>query len=336
MPKIAQTLFQGAALDKLPVADVYNAPTIDLLSSSVTGVKNVLGSVFTNIRASGFNLSTLANMLDIKGGDVSLDPDQAKSRLNSLLGVNITSIKDLSPEAQLRAVNKLSSLAGVNVSQITDASGHVLKVANGVNARDVQGVLNGFKTVLGDIGLTSIVDATAKMAFIGSLMEYSTEWGLADTISTIMDKFEKGTTERDYLEYTLTNSFSAACVTGELDTLITIIKNTGPDKLMATYPTAINMVLGGYQFRADDQQADYPALLVKFLGVLTSLDPQWDSSVRNNQVVNKLAPFQTASRDARTLLSYNNDYWDCVLVADSYPLQDAVALVKTTYPGIAI
>lgn len=336
MANIAQSIFQGASTDKLPVADVYNAPTLDLLSSSVTGVKKVLGNAFTTIRSRGFDLNTLAGMIDIKSGAVSLDAEAAKSRLNSLLGVNITSIKDLPAAAQLSATRRLTELAGINVNSLTDTAGHILKTVNGVNARDVQGILNGLKSVLGDIGLSDIVDATAKMAFLGSLAEYATSWGLTDTVQTIMNKFEVGSTERDYLEQVLTTSFSAACVTGDLDNLQTIVDNTGPQKLLASYPTAISMVLTGFQFRAGTTADQYPELLVKLLQVLTRIDPNWDTVVRNNTAVTRLEPFLTASPDSRTLFSYDDTYWNLCLMAPSYPPQDAKAIVKTFYPDIAI
>lgn len=336
MANIAQSIFQGAATDKLPVADVYNAPTLDLLSSSVTGVKKVLGNAFTTIRSKGFNLNTLAGMIDIKSGSLSLDADAAKARLNSLLGVNISSIKDLPAQAQLSATRRLTELAGVNVNSLTTAAGNVIKTVDGVNARDVQGVLNGLKTVLGDIGLSDIVDSTAQMAFLGSMMEYATDWGLTDTVQTIMNKFDVGSTERDYLEEVLTTSFSAACVTGDLDNLQTIVDNTGPQKLLANYPTAISMVLTGFQFRAGTTPDTHPTLLVKLLQVLTRIDPNWDTVVRNNTAVSRLEPFLTASPDSKTLFSYDTTYWNLCLLAPSYPPQDAKALVKTFYPDIAI
>jgi hypothetical protein len=332
----AQSIFQGASTDKLPVADVYNAPAIDLLSSSVTGVKKVLGNVFTSIRSKGFDLNTLAGMVDINSGAVSLDANAAKSRLNSLLGVNITSIKDLSAAAQLNAVNRLTQLAGIGVPTITDAAGNVIKVYNNANGKDVNGVLSGIKAVLGDIGLSSVVDDTAKMAFLGSMMDYATQWGLVDTVQTIMNKFEVGSTERDYMELVLTQNFSAACVTGDLDNLQTIIDNTGPMKIIAQYPNAVSMVLTGFQFQSGVNPGAYPDLLVKFLRVLSSLDVNWDTVIRNNTAVSKLEPFLTASNDSKTLFSYNDDYWDLCLMANSYQTQDALAVVKTMYPGIAI
>lgn len=336
MATIAQSIFQGASTDKLPIADVYNTPTIDLLSSSVTGVKKVLGNVFTSIRSKGFDLNTLAGMIDIKGGSVSLDAEAAKSRLNSLLGVNITSIKDLSPAAQLSAVKRLTELSGIDASKIVNDAGDIVKVYNGATGKDVNGVLNGLKAVLGNLGLSNVVDATAKMAFIGSLMEYSTQWGLVDTIQTIMNKFEVGSTERDYLEYVLTTSFSAACVTGDLDNLQAIVDNTGPQKILANYPTAISMVLTGFQFQTTATPGDYPQLLVKFLQVLTTIDPNWDTYVRNNKAVTKLEPFLTASPNSKTLFSYSDDYWELCLMSASYQTQEAKALVKQFYPMIAI
>lgn len=336
MSKIATTLFQGAASDQLPVADVYTSPAIDLLSSSVTGVKNVLSDVFTSVRKKGFNLSDLAKMVDIDGGSVSLDATAAKNRLNSLLGVNITSIKDLPLSAQTAAISKLTSLSGISTNALRDANGDVMRVVNGVNAMDVQGILNGVKAVLGDTGLADIVDATAQMSFLGSLLDYSTSWGLVDTIQVIVDKFEKGTTERDYLEYTLTNSFQATVYTGDLDTMATIISSTGKDKLLAQYPNAISMILNGYVFPSDATQADYPNLLTKFMGVITSLDANWDTVYRNGQAVTDFTPFVTASNDSKTLLSYDDELWDLVLMAPSYPAADPIALIKQMYPGVAI
>lgn len=336
MSKIATTLFQGTSTEKLPVPDIYNSPTIDMLSESVTGVKSVLSDVFTSVRKKGFDLTDLARMVDVKAGKISLDPAAAKARLNSLLGVNINSIKDLPQLVQTQAATKLSALAGVDVNKITTNTGEILRVVDGVNAMDVQGVINGVKTVLKDTGLEDIVDSVAQMSFLGSLAEYATQWGLVDTIDIIVNKFERGTPERDYLEYTLSNSFQATIYTGSLDTMATIINSTGKDKLLALYPNAISMILNGFVFASDTVQADYPALLVKFKAVLDSLDVNWHTYYRNGAGVMNLEPFVTASNNTKTLFSYDDELWDASLIAASYPAVDPIAVAKQMYPGAAI
>lgn len=332
----ATTLFQGAPTDKLPVADVYSAPGIDLLSSSVTGVKKVLGNAFTSIRSQGFNLSDLARMVKVDGGHVSISTDEATKRLNSLLGVNISSIKDMPLEAQNRAAAKLATLAGINTNELTTTSGQVIKVVNGVNAQDVNGILNGLKKVLGSDIVTSVVDTTAQISFLGSMLEYSTEWGLTDTIDIIMSKYEQGTESRDYLEYTLNNSYTAAVASGNLPTVATIIKNTGKDKLLAMYPNAVDMLLGGFVFPADATKADYPTLLALMESILVSLNPTWDSVVRNGVAVTTTAPFYSASNDSKELLSWDDKYWDLVLMAPSYPREGLTTIAKRMYPDIAL
>lgn len=332
----ATTLFQGAPTDKLPVADVYSAPGIDLLSSSVTGVKKVLGNVFTSIRSQGFNLNDLAKMVKITDGHVGISTEEATRRLNSLLGVNVSSIKDMPLEAQTRAAAKLATLAGINTNQLVTASGDVLKVVNGVNAQDVNGILNGLKKVLGSDLVESVVDTSAQLGFLGSMLEYSTEWGLTDTIDTIMDKYERGTETRDYLEYTLNNSYSAAVATGNLPTVQTIIKNTGRDKLLAMYPNAVDMMLQGFVFPADATKADYPNLLTLMKSILVSLNPTWDSVMRNGVAVTSTAPFFSASPDSQELLSWDNKYWDLVLIAPSYPNESLTTITKRMYPDIAL
>ena len=333
----ATSLFQGAPTEKLAVADVYNAPSFDMLSSSVDGVKKVLGNVFTSIRAQGLNLGMLAKVISVKDGNFTISQEEAQARLSSILGVNIASLKDLPPQQRLNAISRLTQFAGINTTSLTNQAGDILKVADGISAKDVNGVFSALERVIGKNPLLSAVtDDLAQASFLGSLMEYSTQFGLVDAIDEVMTKYQQGTTTRDYLEYTLVTSYSAAIANGVLATVDSIIRNTGRDKLLAMYPDAVNMLLGGFVFADGATPSDYPAIMAQLVAILNDLDPNWLTTTRNCVTVTKTEPFLAASPDAKTALSYNEAYWNLVLMAPSYPNQDLTALIRQTYPTIAL
>lgn len=336
MSKIATAAFQGSPTDNYQITDIYNKSGTDLLGGIVNGTQTVLDNAFTSIRKSGFNLSSLAKLVDISGGSVSLSSAEAEKRLGSMLGVNINSLQNLPDAVKSGAVSKLTALAGINTNALTQVTGQVINATDGVNAYEVQGILTGLKKVLGSDLITDIIDTTAQVSFLTSLLNYSVKWGLTDTVDIIMSKLS----DSKVASTSLSGSFTAAIYNGDLDMIQTIISQLGPQRLLATYPNATSLILTAYSFRDGTTVADYPRYYQQLIAILHTLDNLWDVTNRNGSLVRNLTPFTTVSTDAKTLLSYGDGtdapYWDAILVAPNYPNTDAIALVKTFYPQIAL
>lgn len=335
MASIANTFFSGLPTDKVGVVDVYNKPEIDLLSNVVGGVGTTLNNAFTRLKKSGFNLADLAKMVDLKQPD-GINVQEAEKRLNQMLGVNITSIKGMSPSQQLSTVSKLVGLSGINPNQLNTVGGGVLKVANGVQADNVNGILNGLKTILGSDVITNVIDTTAQMGFLTTMLDYSVNYGMADAIKSIIAKLNESKYYNRLALPSIVGSFNTAILMGDLDTVESMIDSVGANTLLAYYPNAVNLILRNYAFKNETTVFEYDALLEQLLRVLVSLNPEWATRTKNGESVSSLTVFQNIGRSARTLLMRDESYRTAIMVAPTYPPATKLTLLKKFYPMIAI
>lgn len=351
--KVASSVFAGAPTDELNVADVYLSPAVDMLTSLASTLSSVLDSVFNSIRTAGLDLSELAELLKslipsssssssaYTTAASSVTSSQAVERLSSALGINVSAITDLPDAVKNQAVANLISLSGINVSTLGTSSGGTMSVTPGVSAQNVNGIINGINSVLGDsvAQVPTAVDGVAIQAFLLSLYNYAVDYGLSDAVTASATALNESATDTDTasdLVSAMVSKFPTAIANSDLDTMQAILNNTTPGAVVAKYPSAVNDIISNYTLDATVPVSSYPTVLDKMTGVLGTIDTTWATDTRDGVTVTSLSPFDGLSAGSSALFATSDEHQATALLAETYSSANTVSLLKQFYPNIAL
>lgn len=333
-PKITNSIFSGGGVEEIAAADVYKdtvsaESTLSTFKSSVSESVSKLGGMF---KATKFDATDLVKSISLKDG-VGLDKASLTRQLGQATGYRLDSTSSFASSIQNDAVSKLAGYVGEKPGDLKNILGDVTSLASGdaMSARSLFGIVGD---VLGGSWVNYFPDIAGQAAFFGTLIEKAMELGIPDAIDDLLDKIDDEEMRKELL---ISNAEKCAKA-GDLANLEIIKGYIGAAGLKAKVPDLVKYVMQGYKLPTNSSSnatvPDYAGIYAKMISLFNSVDPGWDTTVRNGVRISRLYCFVTASEGTRKVFAYAGSYADVMLIAPSYPTNTPKAIATRDFPKV--
>lgn len=300
-----------------------NAFKDDQISSVNNFIKKISGGSLT--------ISELSSYIDIRNG-FKVDYMGLGKRLGEAAGFPIDSVLNLSNEIKQQAMDLLDAYQNKNYLGLLNAAGIQIDSMDGSYemVSMLTDVINRYSAT--DSDFNAIVDRTAQTAFLNVMLQYTVSSGLWEGIDTLLNQY---TVKQDGLD-ALAASTVYAVNNGDVYTVRACIDRVGVAKVKALNSELVTELLRNFRFKSETTNDEYPNYRTRLLDILNMVEPGWDVVQFGSVTAKRLAPFTQCSTDVTTLLQYDPQYRDQVLMAKAYPEQAKLDLLKTNYPNLAL
>ena len=330
--KAAPSVFSTGPKDDVVAVDARgNTPKAVLAKTTATPESPQLKAL-ERLKNPNLNANDVAKMVSLKNGG-GIDKKEALSRIDNVLGQNVSGIFGQSPAVKEKAgANLLRILTdGSHNGLITDG-GELLALSRGVDANSATALMKAVKQFTNVGVLGEYIDNNAYLAAGLSLLETAAAWGIPQAFDTIMGKLKS----EKLAKARLVEGLRSAVLRGDVGTINKILDITGVEAALARIPNMVVLILAGYRFVPKTPVSDYPGLKADLLALLTRINPKWDVIVRAGVEIPDLTPFRTASHASRIRLQWENDaHWrlQC-LIGNRFRYQNLSDLARIQYPVI--
>lgn len=314
-----------------------NLPSLDLSKAKIPGLEGIEG-----IKNTISNLTKEANAI--------------KSRIenNVLGGRKLESLRDLKDGFKKDALGSLTKMlggtkiAGLDIGHLVNTGMTSYKDAVGIYNIVKSGdwsSLSGIQQALGALGKNSlidkfikpIIDISAIGAFVGKVVSDISRLGIPGLIKEVKALFRSPKEGNRNLVHASHN----AAIRGDLDMLEEIVDTLGVDgsgMINSQYRLTVENILRSFHFTPLYNPSKIGQYREKLLRVLNKIDPHWWYDDINGEKCYRLGIFRVASKDAVTLLNFEDkssylksDVRDVLLIAKSYSTQDVKTLALSQY-----
>ena len=330
-PRYSNSVFSGGGKEEIAAPDIYKdtIPAEGTLSKFKSISNESVDKIGNMFKASRFNATDLTDMIDLKGG-IGLNKDAALRKLEGVSSYRFDSLSGFAESIKGDAIDMLGSFAGEEnagmFDSVMDSAGKLYPLLSGDadSARDLFGIIGD---VLGGEWVNKFPDFAAQVGFFGSLIEKAIELGIPDAIDDLFSKIEDEEMRKEML---ISNAERVARA-GDLDTLYEIKGLIGAENLHARVPELYKLCLQGYRIRDPRANPSLQEIYDKMVNLFNEVDPGWDRTTRNGQVIGRLHCFATASESTKKVMSSVGNHKDMIMIGPSYPPSTLKSLAKRDF-----
>jgi hypothetical protein len=328
---LASTIFSTGPLDKLIVQDVYSVTSPNPINNPSTSTGGGLASLLQAFRSGPSAITSLASLLTQNLLGVSLTPASLTARITQAIALFGGSSSQLTPSMQA----SLLSQPGFSTSQypqIATTVGTAVSTVPTTDIAGVQSIVGLVNTITGNSSLATVMDVGATTAITAVVMQAA----ITAKIPGVVQALVSNATNATVIAGALKANAVVAIQQADIATVETIVAVVGAGAIQGLVPNAAIKLLENYSLPTGAQASGYAALYTALLSVLNSVQPGWDTVVRNGVPTPSLAPFVNPSADAITLLNSQGAYATQLILAGLYPSQDLVQAAKSQYPYMLV
>lgn len=327
--KAASSIFQTGPDDDLVAVD-SRGKTAKAQLAKAKPKPGVQEKTLDRIRNTKLNANDLAKMTSLKGG-VGLDKKAALSRLDNVLGQNVSGITGDNTSLKEKAAGNLISMLGDGrYDEIVGEGGEVIKVARGTDTGKATSLMKAISQ-WNEVGLVgNLVDKTSWLAGGVQLLELANAFGIPQAIDSIMGKIKN----EKLAKRQLINGLRGSVLRGDIPTVNKIIDYIGVEAAKQKVPNMPTLLLAGFRFPPKTEVGQYAQMRTDLLALLTRIDPNWDTSEWQGARISNLAPFRSISQSSRILLTLGGDptYREQVLIGSKYRSRSIIDLGRDNFP----
>lgn len=328
----ASSMFTSGLKEDVALVTTSAKSGIKTLNSFKDSMIGSMDGFIKKVSGGALNIKELSSYIDIRGG-FKIDYMGLGKRLGDAAGFPITSVLNMSEDIKRQAMELLDAYQnknylgllnslGINFDMLDDGSYEMVSM--------LTDVINRYSAE--DSKFSQIVDRTAEVAFLNVMLQYTVSAGLWEGIDTLLAQY---TVKQDGIN-ALANSAVYAIQNGDVYTVRAIMDRVGANTVRAMNQNVVSEMLRNFRFKTGVSDAQYPDYRTRLMYILDTLDPGWSKVTFGGVVANRLEPFTQCSTDAVTLLQYDPEYRDQVLMAKLYPSQNKMDLLKSNYPNLAV
>lgn len=327
----ATSMFTGGLQENIALVDSTAKSGIESLNSFKDNQINALNGFIKKVSSGALSISELSSYIDVRNG-FKIDYAGLGKRLGEAAGFPIDSVLNMTQDIKQQAMDLLDSYQNKNWLGLLNAAGLNIDSMDGSYELTsmLSDVINRYSAE--DSDFSTIVDRTAQTAFLNVMIQYTVSAGMWEGIDTLLAQY---TVKQDGID-ALANSAVYAINAGDVYTLRAVVDRVSVARVVALNKSVIVDLLRNFRFKSDATNAQYPDYRTRLVDLLNMLEPGWDVKQFGRFTAKLLAPFTACSQDVTTLLQYDPQYRDQVLMAKLYPEQDKIELLKANYPNLAV
>lgn len=344
----APTIFSGSGDDSLVVQDAYSLDGSSRLNQTVQKATDGLIALGRNVLENPSLLMDLTSMVSQAKNGYSRA--QIISRLAWVLGPSGNQV-----------INNLGGDMADSLFSALGVSEETAKTFKVTIGNEIERLVyyNGsydqphqwadlMGRVLGNSELAKVVDLEAEAAFLSSLINQSMQFGLYEALPLFRESSSNAYSwQKAYWDSTPTIIYSA-----NLSAIAELVSASSGAVVLGKVPDAISIILRNFAMAENTSVNLYPGLRNQLLGVLSSIDPEWDTYTRAvqyqvevegeelPQIVNSTAvrfdAFQFIGEAAAKLLSGVEKYQPAIVLANRYGSSTLVDAGNALYPGLSL
>jgi hypothetical protein len=351
LANLAPTLFQGGPSDIVATPDVYtlNSNTINANTTvntnvgkynpSPTGVINNLLTGSTGILSS---LTSLSSLSSLTATVVSITAASTLSRLASATGIPVNSMTAgmqvaIGTALNLNANNFNTALVSVGNSTVS------------VNTNDVPTTVSliGMVNQLAGETIADATDVGASATAASAITNQLITAGLSSVLEGFITSqtqptiTNNGTTTQTVGQVALSQNVMTAIQASDLTTLQLCITQLGVGGVLQQVPNAALLLLQNYAIPAGTAASGYAACWTALEAILVQLAPNWETTQRGGTTVDSLTYFQSASKDAITVMLAQTAGSDPIAltgaaIASGFQSEATLTTLQQMYPNMLV
>lgn len=325
------SVFSTDVKENLSVVKATAKDGITALNSYKDTALGGLSSFISAVTGNSLTMKDLTKIIDVRNG-VKINQAELTKRLSNAAGFPLNSVVGMTKDIEREVNNLLDAYSKGNVTRMLNAAGVKFKVNDGSSQ-----MVSMLSSVLGRISGTDskfrrIVDESAQLAFLNTMMKYTVTAGLWEGIDDLLAKY---TISEEGIR--VLGTFSTIAVKkGDVYTLQAIMDRCGISAITAVNTNLHTDLLKNFKFTSDTIESEYPDYRLRMLNVLDAANPTWETTYFNDIGSMNLIPFTTASKNALTLLKGQDRFRIQCMIAPSYTKKPLMTLVRDFYPGTAL
>lgn len=327
----ATSMFTGGLQENIALVDSTAKSGIESLNSFKDNQVNALNGFIKKVSSGALSISELTQYIDIRNG-FKIDYAGLGKQLGTAAGFPIDSVLNMTNDIKQQAMNLLDNYrnkdfmgllnsAGIRIDFLDDNYELTSMLADVINRYSAE-----------DSEFSTVVDQAAQIAFLNVMIQYTVSAGMWEGIDTLLAQY---TVKQDGID-ALANSAVYAINAGDVYTLRAVVDRVGVARVVALNQNVVVDLLRNFRFKSETTNSQYANYRTRLIELLNMLKPGWDVKQFGKFTAKLLSPFTACSQDVTTLLQYDPQYRDQVLMAKLYPEQDKIELLKGNYPNLAV
>lgn len=328
----AVSIFSTSAKDKIQAVDGFGKSVADVLTESKTTVLGKLNTAkdwLTNTKIG--SLGSLNDML-ASASALKKDAMALQAEINSVVSDSVGTIRGMSNEVMGVAQDALYEINKIPFDKIRDGD-YWLNIATGGSIDEINNLsylASSFLSRAEDIK-SDFTNQYAKVSLALGVGVHASQLGLSNIVGAVLDEYGNEESVRNALIAT----FPDAVTQGNLALVKVMIEKFGKDTILIKYPTAVAMIITGYQLPIGAKSTDYTMLGEQLNEVLTMLAPEWWKCKNIDNAEHNLSVFSAASQAAEKVLSTVEGLRYLIVVSRNYMNSSAISVASQMYPDIA-
>lgn len=273
------------------------------------------------LRRTGCGADTILGLVDFSSGRPSLNRDELKRRIGSVLKNEADVLSEGVKDA---LIANLAKATGTDPSTLVVAIGQARTIIKTGKPKDAQEFMALLGTIAGSDALIEVLDLSAEMAILDYAMSRAVDLGIPDAIDIILSSIKDNSLAR---EMVLRNLRQAA-IRSDMKTLQKGIDYVGGAGVLYRVPDIIRLILINYRVDEPKENWDIPKRHKELTYILNSIDPFWRVTNRGKDEVSSLSNFVGISTDARVILNHDDDYFIQTTLGQTYSFQSKQEIVN--------
>lgn len=333
MKRLADSIFQGRSSDVLVVEDAYKIASSENRNTLYDSVKGIYSDSVKSLSTNSSSITDLVRLIaDAKSGYVDKPEMMTRalglmgSSLPSLLGQLGGSLKNTLTETFGEFVGDGADMA---VSIFHDGAEILTHVTDVTGAGDL---VNMVKEMTGSLELGNLINIEAESAILSGMMSSLMDNGIPELIDDVIDIASCDGVRDNAMIWVS----GAAILDSNMGLITKVIDTVGVPKFLSENPNGVNDILQSYDIGADTLLATYSTKRTELLGVLDSIDVNWDKVSRNGELVPNLGAYAGMSDSAKKLLTMGEPHLTNALVAEHFEASTPKMVINTLYPNAYI
>lgn len=281
------------------------------------------------LRSTGCGIDDLLKLVSFDAnGKPSINKDVLKGRLNSAMNGTINTLVAENKDALMATLKDITGEmpeemeAFVNDVKTFIPSGDITKIKSFKELMDV---------IPGTSNIVEFFDIAAEVAMFDTILNQAVGLGISDAAIAIIDQIRNDRAKRKVLRKQLL----PVAMASDIPLLTKIVDELGSAAALAEVSNLVEVVLGYYKFTPGTTSSDYVAKKDQLLSLLSKINSNWHSKLRNGVWVSNLEPFVAVSKHAFTLLNIS-EYSCQAAIAKRYRKSDYQSIVKKYNPYVVL
>lgn len=325
------SVFSTSVKENLSVVQATAKDGITALNSFKDEQLGTLNTFIKSVTGNAITMKDLSSIIDVRNG-IKIDYDALSKRLSDAAGFPLNSIQGMTRDIQRETENLLDAYSSGNVTRMLNAAGLTFRVNDG--SQQLVSMLSDVlsRTSKSDSKFNEVVDESAQLAFLNTMLKYTVTAGLWEGIDDLLEQYtipEEGIRS-------LGNYSTIAVKNGDVYTLQAIMDRCGISAITAVNTNLHADLLRYFEFSSDVVETEYPDYRTRMLNVLDAANPTWEKKLFNTLDTLNLTAFTQASDDTIELLGTVDRFRTHILLGPEYPKRALMTLIRNFYPNVAI